>query len=412
MASSELIKDFNRTRHYVRDFYVYGIKHRKNYTMKSGRTYDNERRRIESWLGEYMQYQYTDEGKACYLSIDSRERCHNPLFRAWKSKSFTPQDITLHFYLLDLLTQSNVALSLNDIMQKLDEKLAAFPAHRVMDVATVRNKLVEYTKAGLLSCNQRGKTNEYQLNDTTDFDKSAFLHYFAEVAPCGVVGDFILDHSAPSPSPFVFKHHYITNTLDNEVVQALLMAMQAKKTVTLTQLQNGKKDTNKQTHVEPICLMNSVQNGRQHLMAYVPRLQRFVTMRIDRIHHVTLGEPSQRYEELRAIFETMRKHLWGVSTWGMSKKRLEQVTFVVEYTKEESFIHGRLVREKRCGYVEKIDDTHSRFSAEVYDVQEMIPWIRTFIGRITEIHFSDECLARIFKNDLDKMYNIYEVDDA
>ena len=53
MAYSELIKNFNRIRDYMRQFYVYGFRTRDEYDKKSARSYDNERRRIESWLGDY-----------------------------------------------------------------------------------------------------------------------------------------------------------------------------------------------------------------------------------------------------------------------------------------------------------------------------------------------------------------------
>lgn len=51
MAYSELIKNFENIRDYISQFYVYGFKRRKDYDKKSSRSYDNERRRIESWLG-------------------------------------------------------------------------------------------------------------------------------------------------------------------------------------------------------------------------------------------------------------------------------------------------------------------------------------------------------------------------
>lgn len=35
----------------MRDFYVYGFKSRDDYQKKSARSYDDERRRLESWLG-------------------------------------------------------------------------------------------------------------------------------------------------------------------------------------------------------------------------------------------------------------------------------------------------------------------------------------------------------------------------
>ena len=53
---NELIKHFNKVRTYVRDFYVYGFKSRMDYPESGRRTYDNERRRIESWFSDYIQY--------------------------------------------------------------------------------------------------------------------------------------------------------------------------------------------------------------------------------------------------------------------------------------------------------------------------------------------------------------------
>ena len=78
MAYSELIKNFNRSRDYMRQFFVYGFKSREEYNTKSARSYDDERRRIESWLGEYMQFRQSAEGKNVFISIDSRLSNHNP----------------------------------------------------------------------------------------------------------------------------------------------------------------------------------------------------------------------------------------------------------------------------------------------------------------------------------------------
>ena len=71
MAYSELIKNFNRIRDYMREFYVYGFKNRDEYTQKSARSYDDERRRLESWLGDYMQFRQTPKGKNVFISVDS-----------------------------------------------------------------------------------------------------------------------------------------------------------------------------------------------------------------------------------------------------------------------------------------------------------------------------------------------------
>ena len=120
MAYSELIKNFERIRDYMREFYVYGFKSRSEYDAKSARSYDNERRRIESWLGRYMSFHQDRGGKSVFLSVDSRSIPYNPLYRAFKAKSFTNKDITLHFYILDILADG-AALTAGEIVDRISE---------------------------------------------------------------------------------------------------------------------------------------------------------------------------------------------------------------------------------------------------------------------------------------------------
>ena len=61
MTYSELIKNFEKVRAYMREFYVFGFKSRAEYDAKSARSYDDERRRIESWLGDHMRFTKTPE---------------------------------------------------------------------------------------------------------------------------------------------------------------------------------------------------------------------------------------------------------------------------------------------------------------------------------------------------------------
>ena len=143
MAYSELIKDFNRIRDYMREFYVYGFKTRKEFTTKSARSYDNERRRVESWLGDYMDSKQAADGRNAFISIDSRTCSRNPLYQAWKAKSFTDGAIMLHFYLLDILATEDEELSLQQIIGGLEHYGNAFAEPALFDESTVRKKLKE-----------------------------------------------------------------------------------------------------------------------------------------------------------------------------------------------------------------------------------------------------------------------------
>ena len=64
-------------------------------------------------------------------------------------------------------------------------------------------------------------------------------------------------------------------------------------------------------------------------------------------------------------------------------------------------------REKRHGTVEQVDDCTWQFTADVYDAAEMIPWLRTFIGRIDRLECSNAFVLRRFREDLAAMQRMY-----
>lgn len=102
----------------------------------------------------------------------------------------------------------------------------------------------------------------------------------------------------------------------------------------------------------------------------------------------------------------------GVSTQNPSAEKMQSVEFTITYSDEETYIHSRLEREKRCGRVERIDKNTSRFSAEVFDAGELVPWIRSFICRIVEIKSSNKELEKQLQDDLEKMYQLYDLGGA
>ena len=406
MAYNELIKNFNNIRDYMRDFYVYGFKSRDEYTRKSARSYDDERRRLESWLGDYMQFRQSAEGKNIFISIDSRASEHNPLYKAWKAKSFTDGDITLHFLIFDILYSPDISLSIKQIMEEIDKYLSQFPDAKMFDESTIRKKLREYADEGLLTTEKKGRCILYRRSGDVRLPSKDVLDYFSEVLPCGVIGSFLLDKFDKSENPFTFKHHYITSAMDSEVLCTLFTAIREHRNVTLKMLSRD-KDKFIESRVVPLKILISVQNGRQYLMAYVPRFSRITSFRADNIISVTLEEISEQYDKLQETLKNMLPHIWGVSTQSRFGERLEHVEFTVHYADNEQHIRNRLEREKRCGTVEHLDNNTSRFSADVFDSLEMIPWIRTFICRITDIHFSNKELEEQFKIDLKAMYTLY-----
>ena len=409
---SELIKNFEKIRAYMRDFYVYGFKSRDDYQKKSARSYDDERRRLESWLGDHMGFVCTPEGKNVFISIDSRTIRHNPLYNAWKAKSFTDGDITLHFILFDILHDPSVRRTIAELLREIDTKyLAGFETPMMFDESTIRKKLKEYCEAGIIVAEKEGRKVYYRRTDRTNLsDLNDVLHYFSEVAPCGVIGSFILDKAESDTDAFTFKHHYITGAIDSGVLAALFAAMREKRAVTVTNM-SRKKDMPRRIRIVPLRVLISVQNGRQHLFAYLPDYNFFTSYRIDYLSNVKLEAPTPRFDELRAELDRMQSKMWGVSVkrnkWG--NDHLEHVEFTIKVADNEAYIVRRLEREKRVGTVEKLDEHTYRFSADVYDTSEMIPWIRTFICRIDKMNFSNRTIENQFKKDLEAMYWMYGI---
>lgn len=399
MAYSELIKNFNRIRAYLRSFYVYGFRHRGEFTQKSGRSYDNERRRVESWLGDYMKFGQDEDGRRVFLSVDSRSIPENPLFRAFQTKSFTDRDITLHFYILDIL-KAEGSLSINTIMDELADRLSEFETFDLPDESTVRKKLKEYSALGLIEKEKRGRETFYRLcEDKVDLISwDAAAAFFSEAAPLGVIGSFIQNRLPEKFTKFRFKHHYILNALDSEILYKLFSAIGENRLVTFT-------SRRQQTLVLPMKIYIGTQTGRQYLLAWSPLTRRFSFFRADLIDAVKIGDVFESPADLKGLMEEFCSHTWGVT--GNNYTRLEHIEMTVFAAPDEGHIVERLEREKRCGRVEKQDDTHWRFTADVYEALEMLPWLRTFIGRITELQCSDRRVISRFRKDFDELTKMY-----
>jgi len=410
MAYSELIKNFNRIREYMREFYVYGFKSREQFTAKSARSYDNERRRVESWLGDCMSFRRSPDGKNVFFSIDSRAYYHNPLYKAWKAKSFTDGDITLHFIIMDILSDGGYVL-FSRIVEEVDNYLTQYGSDKMFDESTIRKKLKEYVECGLIEQTKKGRSVSYRLCEGVDTLSDEALDFFSEVAPLGVVGSFLLDKREPHREITTFKHHYITGTMDSEIMCGLFLCMGEKRSVTVKSI-NRVSGEEYEREIVPLKIMLSAQSGRQNLLAYNTELGSFTTYRLDNILELKVGDVCDMFDGYREELKRRMGNVWGVNLSGRGDGELERVEFTVRYADDEQYIYRRMLREKRVGRVERIDKNSCRFSCEVYDSSELIPWIRTFICRIEDVHFSNPELDEQFKTDLQSMYALYDVKDG
>ena len=139
------------------------------------------------------------------------------------------------------------------------------------------------------------------------------------------------------------------------------------------------------------------------------QVRHLVFIRVDTIRKVVPGNVEKKHEVYAGYFNKFRDHLWGVSVGpGYSMDHIEMTIRVDE---GEGHIPQRLEREKRNGRVQQIDENTYLFSADVYDAAEMLPWLRTFIGRIIKLECSNQSVVDTFYADLDAMIRMYGGDD-
>ncbi len=410
---NELIKNFDRIRDYMRQFFIYGYKSRGDYGEKSARTYDNERRRIESWLAGYIQSGYAQKEKHVYISVDSKTIPQNPLYAAWKSKSFTDKDILLHFLIPDCLWDHPEGMTTGKLCDQIAERYGI-----AFEGQTIRLKLKEYEEAELLESRKEGKSLYYQLRPGPGAslpsslwqDLLTAVTFFQEAAPFGFVGSTILDHENQKNRWFQFKHHFIVHTLEDGVLATILSAMHQHLAIFL---ENKSSRSGHISYIKgvPLKILVSTQTGRRYLCLYLEERRRFNNFRLDSIARVAPLEVCPEYDQIHQDLERNLSRCWGVSFNGVC--RMEEVCLKLFADEErEPYIIDRLQREKRGGEVLKIRKNQYLYSGFFFDSNEMLSWIKTFTGRILDIQGSNRFAIAKLIHDLEKMYHMYTAPDA
>lgn len=407
---SELIKNFEKTRDYVRDFFIYGYKVRNDFDKKSARTYDDEKRRVESWLGDYLVYDDSVRGKQVAISVDSDKIAENPLYQAFYTRSFTDNDIRLHFLLLDIMCDGEqyTARQLTDMLYE------GFQFS--LDEQTVRNKLKEYEEEGIMLSEKRGRSVFFRLSG--DFaedwlDSEGLIDavsFFSETQEFGLVGNSILKMLGLKNQLFFMKHYYIVHALEDEVMLTVLDAMEKHRTITVKSFSCIREEKGEIAAV-PLQVLSSVQTGRRFLAAWLPECGRFFSFRLDYMPMPKVGGVFEEFDDVMARYRKIIKRSFGVSLYEVDGAEPPRLVISADEEKEQ-FIVERLRREKRCGTLEKTGENEFTVTLDVCDPNEAMKWVKTFIGRIKRIDGGTEGIRRRFYSDIERMYQLYGGDSV
>jgi len=419
---SERIKRYEKIRPYLRDFLIYGIKGRSDYSPTKRRSYDNERRRIEDYLPEYTKEQLHSLGKSLYIHPNLFHTGPNPLFNTYQSKSFTKNDLFLHFILLDLLPESDPAFGMPEILKAIESYVHQTEGYTMPDTMTVRNKLNEYSRIGLIEKKTELKKVYYKRSPITApiFTKLDFLQdaldFYQHTSPIGILGYFLMAANREKPLPssltldrqsvFCYKHVYDFHILDYNILTLIFQAMREEKYIDII---TYKPRTPLLALVLPVKILNNLETGRQYLVAYHINEKRLMQFRLDKIKGIKLYNKNEdRRIHLRRLNKLMDT-TFGVSLSDrQSTKKIELILKIDE--RHEKTVIERIQREGYQGELEWISINHFKYCIHVKDPNEMLPWLRTFIGRIVSFHCTDDNVVRKFYNDLYYMKKMYHLD--
>lgn len=404
---SELVKRFDKIRSYVRDFYVYGFKTREDYQDKSSRTYDNERRRIESWFSNYIRHDYhSGHRKSVSITLDSNRIPVNPLYEVWKSKSFTANDIMLHFFILDIL-QEKAFWSVEALTDELQNRYQV-----LFEPQMVRKKLVEYEKEGILMLKKEGRQNRYGICPDIRIEcpelfpaLSDAVCFFQGAAPFGYVGSTIMDAWQVKNNLVRFRHDYLVHTLEDEILLPLLQAIREQEKVCLT-LKSTKSGYLREVTCTPLKILVSTQTGRRYICVRKEASKRLVCYRLDGIRKVVALERDEAFTSHMEAYEKHAPASWGVS-FGTSR-RPETVQMQIVLDEElEPHIVTRLEREGRGGQITRIQPGLYEYTTSCWDSGEILPWVKTFTGRILSFTCSNKAIEQRLWADMRAMRDLY-----
>lgn len=393
----ELIKNINTIRPYARDFYIYGFKTREEFKQKSIRSYDTERRRIESYFQSNIESEINGSKKTVRLAIDSTDLSENPFFSIWKAKSFTKNDIYLHFMLIHLLKEESK--NLQEILRELDHE-------KLIEEGTVRKKLSEYVQLGILKQTKQKKVNYYKLIRFPELSSNFLtaIQFFKEVLPVGILGAYILNVQKVSlKSPFIFKHFYPVHTLDDQVAFDLLTAIRLKKHVEIHLFTRMKKISKS---FLPIKLLVSSQSGRRYVMGRTAGSHNFTSFRLDHIESVKVLGIDENFDQVVAEFKDALPYFWSNMNGNFKTSTFRMQIRIDEY--RETYLIDRIKREGRSGKLTKIGPNLFEYEIKLFDLTGIKPFLRTFIGRIVKMEASRKDFVTSFLKEVSLMYEFYE----
>lgn len=413
MAYTESVKDLERLREILLNFYVDGSKTKEEYLASF---YRGACVVIENALSENVITLGKGAKSRKTISIDARLCQINPLYKLFFLKSYNKNDISLHFHIIDILSDGKKK-RLSEIKDILTQRYYNFYEDSEENISendyfkdTVRNKLNEMVSLGIVDSDPVGNRFEYYLSndDILIGGLEDAVSFFSSSYVAGVIGEVIKEEyfEGSENEIFTYKHNYLNKILDADALCVVLSAAKDSRRVKFDYDTRSQRVDTYHFSAFPIKVYSSVSEGRQYLFSYNYSNNHYTFFRLDKIHNVEIGEVDDMAESHRAFYKENSQKIWGASI--SNDWSTEHVEFVLSITEDEKYVLSRLLREKRNCTVTDLGDSKYLVSTDVINPKGMLPWIRTFYGRLEAFSSSDKSLEKDVKEDIKVLKEYYD----
>ncbi len=416
-----LIRDYNNIRQVLRDIYIFGCFSKEDFIKKgiSARKYDNEKRRICSYLPEgFIKEKKINRKRIMYCSYKLEDSTKNYLAETYRNKSFTALDIMSYFFVLQILGDGR-EYAVSEILNQIPPQNSEV----IVTNNNLRDKLEELVKNALIVSKKTGKNVTYSLSKDIwkNFSEEelkeiyTYLEFAKNVSPIGIPYYFLqrklklymkmernMDFSRKTI--FQLKHNHLFNVLDNEIVLECLRAIKQKRKLRVRK----KIETGENTFVTlPIKVIHDITYGRQYLMCFHSDLNQCVSIRLDQIIEAKCVEKLNKQEQ-QLIYQNseIEKDCWCTSGMHLELQEVK-IRFLFDEEKE-SFILNRIKKEGHGGTIEKEQDGQYLFKIKLRDPVEIVPWVRSFGERAKVISSGNYKIEQRIAEDWNKAVKKYE----
>ena len=156
-------------------------------------------------------------------------------------------------------------------------------------------------------------------------------------------------------------------------------------------------------------ILTSTRTGRRFLCLYGLKSKYFTCVRMDSIKNVELSDIIDNYSTIQDKLKSCYPYLWGVTFGANTQSHTDVIKLTLKIREDEPFIIERLQREGKGGRITHVDSNIYTYEKEVFDTNEMIPWIRTFTGRIIDIECSCKQTKQLILDDMKAMFDLYHI---